>query len=79
MRRKLQGNGSHTGGCRAGITEGQGHRVNRPAGGVRSLQHRRQNRKTAFSQDGSEEGESGEGRPVPERRGLRTGGQALAG
>lgn len=46
--------------------------VDRPAGGVRPLQSRGQNRKTAFSQDGSEEGESGERRPAPGWRGLGT-------
>ena len=77
---KLQGNGGHTGGCWARVTEGQGHGVDRPAGGVRPLQSSRQDRKAAFSQDGSEEGESGERRPVPGRRGLGTdrGGQTLA-
>lgn len=61
------------------MTERQGHRVNRPAGGIRPLQSRGQNRKTAFSEDGSEEGESGERGAVPGRLGTDRRGQALAG
>lgn len=55
--------------------------VDRPAGGVRPLLSRGQNRKTAFSQDGGEKGESSERRPSPGRRGLGTvrGRQALTG
>lgn len=58
--------------------------AHRPAGGVGPLQGRRQDRQSAFSQDGSEEGESGEGGAAAvlrhlQRWGLRAGGQALAG
>lgn len=80
-RGELQGDGGHAGGCGAGGAEGQGHRVDRPAGGVGPLQSGSQDRKTAFSQDGGEEGEPGERGPVPGGRGLGAGGgrEALTG
>lgn len=86
--RELQRDGGHAGGGRAGAAEGQGDGTHGPAGGVRPLQARGQDGQAAFSQDGGEEGEAGEGGPpavrwLGRRGGLRAGGggggQALAG
>lgn len=79
----MEASGAHAGGRCAGVTEGQGHGVNGPAGGVGPLKCRGQDRKAAFSQDSCEEGESGERRSVSGRTRRRSsadrGGQALAG